>query len=183
MKPKRPTQRKGIGNGWINAKTHKEALCTLIPAPGTVKVRGNDCHFTFKSSRTEGQSLHKCKALENAGFFADFAAHIASGLVDTDRKADYVVVAAPKRRHPIRNFAEAVAMKLADKLGVRFIPDAFVAITHARMDPQINLRRPFAEPNVILYDDILTTGQTLMAMEKHLNDKNIIRIIGINNTK
>lgn len=36
------------------------------------------------------------------------------------------------------------------------------------------------EKNVIIYDDILTTGSTLQAMRELLEGKNIVAIIGIN---
>ena len=79
------------------------------------------------------------------------------------------------------NFAESVCLVIAEKLGIPFYRDAITAKTRQRINPQFTLNVDLQEHNIILFDDILTTGATLDAVNKLLPSKNCLYIIGINN--
>lgn len=50
-----------------------------------------------------------------------------------------------------------------------------------RINPTFTLNADIKENNVIVFDDILTTGATLVAVDKLLPDKNCFYVVGINN--
>lgn len=50
-----------------------------------------------------------------------------------------------------------------------------------RINPELRILKQLDEKNVVIYDDILTTGSTVQAMRELLEGKNVIVIIGINN--
>lgn len=50
-----------------------------------------------------------------------------------------------------------------------------------RINPELRILKQVEEKNVVIYDDILTTGSTVQAMRELLEGKNVIVIIGINN--
>ena len=50
-----------------------------------------------------------------------------------------------------------------------------------RIEPEFTLAMDIPEHNVIIYDDIVTTGSTLIATKKLLPGKNLLFIVGIKN--
>lgn len=50
-----------------------------------------------------------------------------------------------------------------------------------RINPQFTLHADIKEHNIIVFDDILTTGATLDAVNKLLADKNCFFVVGIDN--
>lgn len=71
--------------------------------------------------------------------------------------------------------------RIEELTGLHYIPDVAEAKNRHRIDPELKLVKQVDEKNVIIYDDILTTGSTVGALRNLLEGKNVIVIIGINN--
>ena len=95
----------------------------------------------------------------------------------------WAIVTTPMRRHKERNFATLVSEALAKDLGIPFYFDCAHCRSKQRVGAVFNANNMPAEPNVIVFDDFVTTGSTLQAMKNllHLHGKNPIFFAGINN--
>lgn len=89
----------------------------------------------------------------------------------------------PKRRHKERNFATLVSMEIAARLSIPFYEDVAFCRSRQRINAVFDLNVLPDEPNVIVFDDFVTTGSTLCAMKNLLSPlgKNILFVTGINN--
>ena len=68
-----------------------------------------------------------------------------------------------------------------EELQIPFYQEAISAKTRQRINPTFTLNADIKENNVIVFDDILTTGATLIAVDKMLPGKNCLYVVGINN--
>lgn len=95
----------------------------------------------------------------------------------------WCVCTSPKRRHKVRNFATLISMEIAAKLEIPFYEDVALCHSRHRINAVFTLNRLPEEPNVIVFDDCVTTGSTLKAMKELLLPlgKNLLFISGINN--
>lgn len=98
-------------------------------------------------------------------------------------KGGYALVTPPKRRHKQLNFASLIGAALSDQLGVPFIDDVATCRTKQRMNAVFDLNILPAQPNLIVFDDFVTTGSTLASMRRLLEPlgKNLSFFAGINN--
>ena len=163
----------------------------------TVEAR---CDFTYKLSLTRrsdvdfisiwkksvyGRTLTDIKGdPDMVTFFADnitpviretLGYHLADG--------SWAVCTSPKRRHKEKNFATLISERIAASLGIPFYEDVAFCHTKQRVNAVFSLNVLPKEPNIIVFDDFVTTGQTLAAM-KHLLQplgKNLVFFTGINN--
>lgn len=116
-----------------------------------------------------------------------FATAIAPVIRDTIgchlSQGDWALVTTPKRRHLTRNFATLISVELADLLGIPFYEDVAFCRSKERVNAVFTLGTLPMERNIIVFDDFVTTGQTLKAMYELLNPlgKNLIFFAGINN--
>ena len=96
---------------------------------------------------------------------------------------DYAIVTTPKRRHKERNFATMIAEKLGKHLGLPFYDDCALAPNRHRVGTVFTANNIPLQRNIIVFDDFVTTGQTLVSMQNLLisHEKNCIFIAGINN--
>lgn len=99
------------------------------------------------------------------------------------RGGGYALVTSPKRRHLTRNFATLIADRLALALSIPFIEDVATCRTKQRMNAVFDLNRLPEQPNLIVIDDFVTTGNTLASMRRLLEPlgKNLTFFAGINN--
>lgn len=159
-----------------------EKRCNLTPCPRIYRLAAMDGGYIACFTVTDdGVPLSQLKA-------ADYVRTFAQAAVDNLRKVvsgfrDFCVTCPPPRRHPEGNFAEAVAKRVADSLGIPFsriyAPNDE---SKQRLRPNIGLYHPEGlTQNVILYDDVLTTGKTLSACHELLGGHNVVSCIGINN--
>ena len=95
----------------------------------------------------------------------------------------WCICTTPKRRHKERNFATLVSLGIAQKLHIPFYEDVAFCRNRQRINAVFDLNVLPAEPNVIVFDDFVTTGSTLGAMHRLLNPlgKNLLFVTGINN--
>ena len=96
---------------------------------------------------------------------------------------NWCIVTSPKRRHKVKNFASLISELLGKMLEIPFYEDVAFCHTKQRVNAVFELNVLPRETNVIVFDDFVTTGQTLAAM-KHLLQplgKNLVFFTGVNN--
>ena len=95
----------------------------------------------------------------------------------------WAIVTSPMRRHKERNFATLIAEGLAAELAIPFYFDCAHCRSKQRVGAVFDANNIPAEPNVIVFDDFVTTGSTLLAMKNLLQSlgKNCVFFAGINN--
>lgn len=97
---------------------------------------------------------------------------------------DWCIVTSPKRRHKTRNFASLISARLADLLGIRFYEGLAECHSKHRVGAVFTFgKQPPAEANIIVFDDFVTTGTTMISMRELLMPlgKNLVFFTGINN--
>lgn len=95
----------------------------------------------------------------------------------------WAIVTTPMRRHRERNFATLIAEGLASELAIPFYFDCAHCQSKQRVGAVFSPNNIPREPNVIVFDDFVTTGSTLLAMKNLLQEhgKNCVFFTGINN--
>ena len=95
----------------------------------------------------------------------------------------WCVCTSPKRRHKVRNFATLISMEIARRLNIPFYEDVAFCRSRQRINAVFSLGTLPMEPNIIVFDDFVTTGSTLKAMKELLllHGKNLLFVSGINN--
>lgn len=97
---------------------------------------------------------------------------------------DWCIVTSPKRRHKVRNFASLISARLASLLGIPFYEDIAECHSKHRVGAVFTFgAEPPNESNIIVFDDFVTTGATMISMRELLNPlgKNLVFFTGINN--
>lgn len=132
-----------------------------------------------------GRTLTEIKADDDmVPFFVENLAPVIRECVGYHlHDGSWAIVTTPMRRHRERNFATLIAEGLASELAIPF----YFACAHCHSKQRVgavfeanNIPR---EPNVIVFDDFVTTGSTLLAMKNLLQEhsKNCVFFTGINN--
>ena len=95
----------------------------------------------------------------------------------------WCICTSPKRRHKERNFASLISERLGQMLGIPFYEDVAFCHSKQRVNAVFELNVLPREPNVIVFDDFVTTGQTMCSMKKLLAPlgKNLVFFTGVNN--
>lgn len=95
----------------------------------------------------------------------------------------WCICTSPKRRHKERNFASLICMEIHERLQIPFYEDVAFCHSRQRINAVFTLNRLPVEPNVIVFDDFVTTGSTLKGMRELLlpHGKTLLFIAGINN--
>lgn len=95
----------------------------------------------------------------------------------------WAIITAPCRRHKENNFAKRCARDIANRLNISFLEDIFTCHSRQRVNAVFNLEYVPQQDNLIVFDDIVTTGSTLIAMNKLIKPlgKNTFFVTGIKN--
>lgn len=95
----------------------------------------------------------------------------------------FCIVTAPRRRHVERNFATLVCIQLSKILHIPFYEDIIHCRSKQRMNAVFSISQVPEEPNIIIFDDIVTTGSTLASIKKAFEkyNKNLLFFTGVNN--
>ena len=95
----------------------------------------------------------------------------------------WCICTSPKRRHKERNFATLICMEIHERLQIPFYEDVALCHSRQRINAVFSLNRLPDEPNIIVFDDFVTTGSTLRGMHQLLlpYNKTLLFIAGINN--
>ena len=132
-----------------------------------------------------GRTLTEIKADDNmVQFFADSIVPVIKEMLGYNLpKGDWAIVTTPKRRHLTKNFATRISEVIAQQLGIPFYEDVASCHSKQRMNAVFTLNVLPKESNIIVFDDFVTTGQTLASMRRLLEEhgKNLVFFTGINN--
>lgn len=96
---------------------------------------------------------------------------------------NWAIVTTPRRRHLERNFAHLVCGKIAKLLAIPFYPDVASCRSARRVNATFDLNGCPSEQNIIIFDDFVTTGQTMLSMKRLFEplNKNLVFVAAINN--
>lgn len=175
----------GVELKGIFGNSDEPVLCDLKDAP-TLSKNGEFYVVSFwrVSDSDEGEELSKIKANPDmVRVFADTAAGFVGRVCGRNLRAGgWCLITAPKRRHKEHNFAVEVCKSIASQLDFPFYEDVFTAKDRSRINPVFTLTREIRERNVVVFDDIVTTGSTFTAMHNALkSEKNMVFFAGIRN--
>ena len=164
---------------------HTEKRCGLKKK---IKTRSQGEFFvtTFFETGKEGKSIAEIKEDENnVPLFADnLCDYLFRSLGPNLKTGSWCIVTTPRRRHKEGfHFATEICRQAAESLGLNFYEETFTARTRNRILPEFELVKHPVELNVILYDDIITTGVTLRETRRLLVDKGYatLLVVGIRN--
>ncbi|HBN63033.1 MULTISPECIES: hypothetical protein [Duncaniella] len=95
----------------------------------------------------------------------------------------WCICTSPKRRHKEHNFATLICRQIGERLQIPFYEDVAICRSRQRINAVFTLNILPAEPNVIVFDDFVTTGSTLRGMHELLlaHGRNTLFVAGINN--
>ncbi len=164
-----------------------EARCDF--APNKIKLSFRYPQFAIISlwMRSKlGKSLSEIKSDESMiEFFASNIAQLIPKIIGSSLSAgDWAIVTPPKRRHIQHNFASLVAADISGRLSIPFHEDIALCHSKHRVNAIFSLADSAPpESNIIIFDDIVTTGATMLSMFNLLNPlgKNLVFFTGINN--
>lgn len=122
---------------------------------------------------------------DNAPLFADnLVDYLEQAFGNNLAQGDWCIVTTPRRRHKEGfHFSTAISAKAAEMLKLPFYVDAFTAESRNRIEPTFNMEKNPAERNVLIYDDVITTGQTIRTVRQLLLDAGhvVFCVVGIRN--
>ena len=149
-------------------------------------TRRSDVNFVSIWQKTVyGRTLTDIKGdPDMVAFFADNICPVIKEMLGYNLAAgSWCICTSPKRRHKVKNFATLISERIAQMLGIVFYEDVAFCHNRQRMNAVFDLNVLPKENNVIVYDDFVTTGQTLAAMRNLLRPlgKNLVFFTNINN--
>ncbi len=161
-----------------------EARCNFEPRP-RLTHRAGVWFLSLWQKSVMGRTLSDIKADpgEISHFAAEMAGFLSELLGSQLRSGAWAICTTPKRRHKEHNFASLISDDIARRLGIPFYEDVALCRSRQRVGATFSLNILPAEPNVIVFDDFVTTGSTLKAMHSLLaaHGKNTLFVAGINN--
>lgn len=172
--------------GWhMGDGRREEPRCCLDTAKPHLVLRGITAHAQWQRS-VLGPTLSDIKASDE---YVDVLAEGVTSLVhrllgENLHLSGWAVTVPPPRRHREMNFATRVGRVLADLLKLPFYGDvAKPPRTRQRIAVDYELDRLPEERNIIVFDDIVTTGSTLASMGRLLaaNGRTVVNVVGIDN--
>lgn len=150
-----------------------------------IKRRSDVNFITIWKKSVTGRTLVEIKSDENE--IEHFASSMAPVIEETVgknlRMGDWCICTSPKRRHREHNFASLISARISAILKIPFYEDVAFCHSRHRMNAVFTLNILPKETNVIVFDDFVTTGQTLCSMKKLLAPlgKNLVFFAGVNN--
>ena len=147
----------------------------------------HDAFYTsFYAVGKTGRSIDEIK--EDPGMVLPFAENLCDYLLRTYGKSlpfgSWCLCTAPRRRHAEGfHFATEICRAAASMLGLPFYEGAITCGNRDRLHPELKLVINPEEVNVILYDDVMTTGVTMRETRALLlaNGHNVVQVVAIRN--
>ena len=164
-----------------------EARCDF--APNKVRISYRNPQFGIISlwkKSVYGRTLTDIKAdPDMVEFFAVNVAKLVGQILGSSLSlGDWAIVTSPKRRHKERNFASLISARLGLLLGIPFYEDVAECHSKHRVGAVFTFgKEPPAERNIIVFDDFVTTGATMISMRELLMPlgKNLVFFTAISN--
>ena len=164
-----------------------EARCDF--APNKVRISYRNPQFGIISlwkKSVYGRTLTDIKAdPDMVEFFAANVAKLVGQILGNSlAHGDWAIVTSPKRRHKERNFASLISARLGSLLGIPFYEDVAECRSKHRVGAVFTFgKEPPKERNIIVFDDFVTSGATMISMKNLLEPlgKKLIFFSGINN--
>lgn len=164
-----------------------EARCDF--APNKVRISYRNPQFGIISlwkKSLYGRTLTDIKSdPDMVEFFATNVAKLIGQILGSSlANGDWCIVTSPKRRHKVRNFASLISARLAALLGVNFYEDLAECHSKHRVGAVFTFgAEPPKESNIIVFDDFVTTGATMISMRELLMplQKNLVFFTAISN--
>ncbi len=129
----------------------------------TLRTKCGFGYTSFFSTGREGRTLEEIKG--DPGNIPVFADNLADYLLQAYGVLEgngWCLCTTPRRRHREGvHFSTEICRLAARQLGIPFHEDTVTAGNRGRIEPEFTLAGVPPEDNVILYDDILTTGITV----------------------
>jgi len=149
-------------------------------------TRRSDVNFiSIWQKSIMGRTLTDIKSdPDMVAFFADSICPVIKEMVGYNLSlGQWCVVTSPKRRHKEKNFATLISERIGQTLDIPFYEDVAFCQSKHRVNTVFELNVLPKEPNVIVYDDFVTTGSTLACMKRLLQPlgKNLVFFTGVNN--
>lgn len=150
-------------------------------------AHGDITYVTLYETGKRGIPIKQIKEnADNVPLFADnLVDYVVQALGENVSKVGgWALVTTPRRRHKSGlHFATAICQAAANALKLPFYEDAFTAEDRGRIEPTFHMAKNIAERNVILYDDLITTGQTIRGVRELLLGAGLVVyiVIGIMN--
>lgn len=161
-----------------------EARCDFSEHIGTTRRAGIRFFYIWRKTPL-GRTLTDIKSDDSmVEFFANNLSALITDIIGEHLdKGAWCICTTPKRRHLTRNFATLISIAIAEKLHIPFYEDVAFCQSKHRVGAEFSLNLLPKEPNIIVFDDFVTTGSTLQSMANLLRqyDKNLIFFTGINN--
>lgn len=155
--------------------------CDLKPREALHRIGSLYYISQFKRSK-DGPTFREIKSsADHAQTFAEAACKFLTTFIGNT--AGWCLITTPRRRHAEGfHFATEVCRIVSETLNIPFYDGAVQCINHDRLHPDFMLLRPFEESRVIVYDDIITTGSTMIATNAQLGKRDmILNLISISN--
>jgi hypothetical protein len=147
--------------------------------------RGGVFFISLWQKSVFGRTLTEIKADDAmVDFFAEQTSALIKDIIGAHLdKGNWAICTSPKRRHLTKNFATRISERMAELLHIPFYEDVAFCKSKQRVNAEYSLNRLPDEPNIIVFDDFVTTGSTLGSMYRLLSqyDKNLVFFTGINN--
>ena len=163
-----------------------EARCDFAPSRMRITNRGGVFFISLWKKSVYGRTLTDIKGdPDMVAFFADNISPLIRSVIGSFLSPkDFAIVTTPKRRHKERNFASLISARMAEQLGLPFYEDCAFAPSKHRVGTVFSANNIPPHRNIIVFDDFVTTGQTLVSMQNLLKSlgKNCVFFAGINNS-
>ena len=147
--------------------------------------RGSTNFITIWQKSVFGRTLTDIKSDDSMiPFFADNIIPVIQEMIGYHlNNGSWAIVTTPMRRHTEHNFASLISERIADTLHIPFYFDCARCRSKQRVGAVFDPHNLPREPNVIVFDDFVTTGSTLLAMKNLMREqgKSPVFICGINN--
>ena len=161
-----------------------EARCDFTPRPRLTR-RSGLFFLSYWQKSVYGRTLTEIKADDSmVQFFAGTMVSYISELIGPAlSKGDWCIITTPKRRHLVKNFATRISEQIAAHLHIPFYEDVCSCRSKQRVNAIFDVNVVPKEQNIICFDDFVTTGQTLAAMQRALEpyNRNLLFLSEINN--
>lgn len=164
-----------------------EARCDF--APNKVRISYRNPAFGIISlwkKSVYGRTLTDIKSdPDMVEFFASNVTKLVGQILGNSlAHGNWCIVTSPKRRHKERNFASLISARLGSLLGIPFYEDVAECHSKHRVGAVFTFgKEPPKERNLIVFDDFVTSGATMISMRELLMPlgKNLVFFTGINN--